>query len=136
MPRKKKKNQLSPLENEVMNVIWERQTATAEDVRGALSRKSRPMKDSTVRTILRRLEDKGYVTHEVAGRTYLYSAAIASQSVATDAVKGIIERFCGGSVEDLLVGLVNDEVVSADTLKTLAQRIAKSEQRRKRGEGE
>ena len=147
---KSKKNNLSPLENRVMNVIWQKANEaaddktegvtspgiTAEEVRNELSTKSQPMKDSTVRTILRRLEQKGYVKHTVEGRTYVYSPTVESQNVATDAVRGIIERFCDGSVEDLLVGMVNDDVVSADKLKELAQRIAKAEKQRNRGEGE
>lgn len=131
----KSKSSLSPLESRVMNVVWERSQVTADDVRLALSTKSQPMKDSTARTILRRLEEKGYVTHEVEGRTYVYSPSVDSRNVATDAVRGIIDRFCSGSVEDLLVGMVNDDVLSADKLQELAQRIAKTKQRkRKRGE--
>jgi len=126
---RKKKNPLSPLENKAMNVVWDRGSATAEDVRIALEKldKKQPIKDSTVRTVLRRLEEKGYVKHTVEGRTYVYSPKVASRSVATDAVRGIVERFCDGSVEDLLVGMVDDELVSADTLKTLAAKIAKAE---------
>ena len=136
MARRPKTQQLSPLENKVMNVVWQRGTATADDVRNELSTKDHPLKDSTIRTILRRLETKGYVTHTVDGRTYVYRPKIESQNVATQAVRGIIERFCDGSVEDLLVGMVKDELVSADKLKELAQRIARAEQQRKRSEGE
>lgn len=126
---RKKKNPLSPLENKAMNVVWDRGSATAEDVRIALEKldKKQPIKDSTVRTVLRRLEEKGYVKHTVEGRTYVYSPKVASRSVATDAVRGIVERFCDGSVEDLLVGMVDDELVSADKLKELAAKIAKAE---------
>ena len=88
---------LSDLENTVMTVIWERGHATAEQVRMALE-DAQPMKDSTARTILRRLEQKGYVRHEIEGRTYVYSPTVGSQSVAADAVRGIIDRFCNGSV--------------------------------------
>ncbi len=131
---RRKKNPLSPLENKAMNVIWDRGNATAEDVRIALEAldKKQAIKDSTVRTILRRLEEKGYVKHTVDGRTYVYSPKVASRSVATDAVRGIIDRFCDGSIEDLLVGMVDDELVSADTLKQLAAKIAKSESAEKK----
>lgn len=128
---RKKNPRLSPLENTVMNVLWDRQSATAEDVRAALA-KSQPLKDSTVRTILRRLGEKGFAEYTVEGRTYVWSPKVASQHVATDAVRGIIERFCDGSVEDLLVGMVDDEIVSADKLKKLADRIAKAEAAQKR----
>ncbi len=77
-----------------------------------------------MRTRLRRLEEKGYVCHATEGRTYLYSPTVASQCVAADAVRGIIERFCNGSVEDLLVGMVDREVVSAAKLQDPAKRIA------------
>jgi len=116
---------LSDLENTVMTVIWELGHATAEQVRRALE-DAQPMKDSTARTILRRLEQKGYVRHEIEGRTYVYSPTVGSQSVAADAVRGIIDRFCNGSVEDLLVGMVDREVVSPEKLRLLAQRIARS----------
>jgi predicted transcriptional regulator len=119
---------LSDLENTVMAVIWERGQATAEQVRMALE-DAQPMKDSTARTILRRLEQKGYVRHEIEGRTYVYSPTVGSRSVAADAVRGIIDRFCNGSVEDLLVGMVDGEVVSPEKLRLLAQRIARSTKR-------
>jgi predicted transcriptional regulator len=90
------------------------------------------MKDSTVRTILRRLEQKGYATHTTEGRTYVYSPRIESRNVAAEAVRGIIERFCQGSVEDLLVGMVDDEIVSPQKLRELAQRIGQAEAAAKR----
>jgi predicted transcriptional regulator len=113
---------LSPLENAVMRVIWSHGRATAEDVRASLA-SAQPMKDSTVRTILRRLEEKGYATHKAEGRTYVYSPRIESRNVAIDAVRGIIDRFCQGSVEDLLLGMVDSEIVSPAKLRELAARI-------------
>ncbi len=122
---------LSPLENEVMNVVWERGVATADDVRTVL-REWRALKDSTVRTILRRLEEKGFVEHTVQGRTFHYAPKVAPLNVASNAVRGIIERFCAGSVENLLVGMVDGDLVSADKLKGLADKIAKAEAAQKR----
>ena len=128
--------QLSRLESRVMDVVWARASVTAEDVRLALE-PAQAIKDSTVRTILRRLEQKGYVEHEVDGRTYVYRPRIPSQHVATDAVRGIIDRFCNGSVEDLLVGMVDDKLLTPDKLRQLAQKIAEAEsptpKRRKKG---
>ena len=107
-----------------MEAIWRRKSATAEDVRADLADRH-PMKESTARTILKRLEDKGYVRHRVDGRTNVYSGIDAPQHVAARAVRQIIERFCGGSVEQLLVGMVNDDVLDERELQRLAQRIAK-----------
>jgi BlaI family transcriptional regulator, penicillinase repressor len=115
---------LSELEHLVMEIVWERKAATAEDVRLALAERH-PMKESTVRTVLTRLEEKGYVTHRVEGRTNVYSGLDAPQSVAARSVRQIIERFCGGSVEQLLLGMVNNDVVDEQELQRLAQRIAR-----------
>jgi len=123
---RREKPALSPLENAVMRVLWERRTATADDVRTALAAEQ-PLKDSSVRTILRRLEAKGYATHEPSGRTYVYSPRIESRNVAAEAVRNIVDRFCEGSIENLLVGMVDGELVSPQKLKQLAERIGRAE---------
>jgi BlaI family penicillinase repressor len=118
---------LSPLEDKVMQVIWARGPSTAEDVRSALARKA-PMKDSTARTILRRLEEKGYLTHTVSGRTYVYRERVPVSRAANQAVRQVIDRLCGGSVERLLVGMVDDRLISAEQLEDLARKIAEAEE--------
>jgi BlaI family transcriptional regulator, penicillinase repressor len=125
---RKPRKPLSELEHLVMEVVWERKTATAEDVRLALAERH-PMKESTVRTILKRLEEKGYIDHGTEGRTNVYRGVDAPQNVAARAVRQIIERFCGGSVEQLLVGMVNDDVVDEQELQRLAQRIARRKEK-------
>lgn len=119
---------LSDLENRVMNIVWEHNEVTAESARIQIE-VSQPIKDSTVRTILRRLEAKGYVRHRTEGRTFVYSPTVASNNAAADAVRSIMDRFCNGSIEALLVGLVNREVVSPEKLQELAKRIAKGQQK-------
>ena len=108
-----------------MNYVWSNDAVTAEDCREALAH-SWPMKESTIRTVLRRLEGKGYVTHSVEGRTFVYRAVHAPVSVATRAVRQLIDRFCGGSAEALVVGLVNDDVLSQRELEQIARRIAQA----------
>ena len=114
---------LSELEHLVMKTVWQKSSCTADDVRTALAERH-PMKESTVRTMLSRLEDKGYVRHRVDGRTNIYSGVEEPQRVAASAVRQIIDRFCGGSVEQLLVGMVANHVVDEQELQRLAQRIA------------
>jgi BlaI family transcriptional regulator, penicillinase repressor len=109
-----------------MDYIWTHGRATAESCREALT-SLHPMKDSTVRTVLRRLEEKGFLTHEIEGRTFVYRASDARQNVAVRAVKSIIDRFCGGSAEELIVGMVDSAVLDRKTLESLARRIAESE---------
>ncbi len=121
---------LGAIEHLVMDFIWAHGPVTAEQVREALASRHL-MKESTARTILRRLEAKGYLTHRVDGRTYIYAGAERPQNVAAGAVRQIIERLCGGSVEQLLVGMVNNDVIDERELQRLAQRIA----RRKNREG-
>ena len=122
---------LGALEHLVMGFIWSHGPASAEQVREAFA-SQHPMKESTVRTILRRLEAKGYLTHRVEGRTYVYAGAERPQSVAARAVRQIIEKFCGGSVEQLLVGMVANDVVDRRELERLAQRIARRQSRKEK----
>jgi predicted transcriptional regulator len=118
---------MGAVEQLVMDFVWTHGPSSAEDCREALAT-SRPMKDSTIRTVLRRLEEKGYLTHETQGRTFIYEASDARQNVAVRAVKGIIDRFCGGSAEQLLLGMVDNAVLSRKQLERLARKIADKEQ--------
>jgi predicted transcriptional regulator len=113
---------LGDAEQAVMDHVWSHGPVSAEAVRDAL-RARWPMKESTVRTVLRRLEAKGYVRHTVEGRTYIYEAAEAPSAVAARAVRQLIDRFCGGSAEALLVGLVRNDVLSAAQLERLTKKI-------------
>ena len=114
---------LSELEHLVMEVLWRRPRVTSEEVRSALAARH-PMKESTSRTILKRLEDKGYVRREIAGRIFVYSGVEGPQHVAVRAVRQILDRFCGGSVEKLLLGMVNGDLIGEQELAHLAKRIA------------
>jgi len=113
---------LGALEQEVMEFLWENGPSTTEQVRSAVG-KERPLTDSTIRTVLRRLEAKQYVKHEVDGRQFLYSSVKESRKVAVDHVKSVLKRFCRGSLEELLIGLVDHRVVDSAELKRLASRI-------------
>ncbi len=119
----KRRRPLSELEQQIMDYVWNHPACSAEECRLALA-PSRALKESTVRTLLRRLEEKGYVTHQLDGRTYLYRAADRPENVAMEAVRGIVERFCGGSFEQLIAGMVDHEVIQAGELEDLARRIA------------
>ena len=101
---------------------------TAEVCREGLAGQ-RALKESTIRTVLRNLEEKGYIEHTVDGRTFVYRPVDTKRSVAVEAAVNLIERFCGGSVEELLVGLVDNQVLKPQQLQRLAEEIA--ERRRK-----
>jgi BlaI family transcriptional regulator, penicillinase repressor len=113
--------ELGELERSILSVVWRRAAINAEQVREELGR---PLKDSTIRTVLRRLEEKGYLTHSVEERTFVYRPAETRQRVAGRAVKRIVDWFCEGSVEALLVGMVDSKVLDRAELQRLAERIA------------
>jgi len=102
---------LTELENEVMQVVWTTGPCPVEAVHHVVSQK-RKLKETSVRTILRRLELKGYLRHEEKGRAYVYQAAETSRSLAARAVRQIIDRLCKGSVEELVSGMVEAKVLS------------------------
>ncbi len=114
---------LSELEHQIMEILWTIGPANSDQIRNSLASK-RALKDSTVRTVLRRLQEKGYVKHQVQGRTYIYSGMEHPRNVAVRAVRQIIDRFCDGSVEQLLVGMMENEMLGRTELRKLAQRIA------------
>ena len=114
---------LTPLEQIVMDFVWAHPDCTAELCREGLAAERR-LKDSTIRTILRKLEEKRYVTHKVDGRTFVYRPLDTRRNVAVDAAHQLIERFCGGSVEEFLVGLVDNQLLDAKQLQRLADKIA------------
>ena len=119
---------LGDLEHEVMQLVWAHGPVTAEIVREKLARR---LKESTVRTVLRRLEDKGYTTHTVDGRTYVYQAAEPRARVAAKAVQRIVDWFCNGSVEEVLVGMVDSAMLDQRQLRMLADQVAKAKERGK-----
>jgi BlaI family penicillinase repressor len=127
---KKPRKPLSELEHLVMDVLWKRSQSTAEDVREALAGRH-PVKDSTTRTILQRLEEKGYVKHHVEGRTNVYRVSEPPRSLAVTAVQQIIDRLCGGSVEQLIVGMVDRELLDDRELRRLAGLAEKLARRKK-----
>ncbi len=107
-----------------MEVVWRLGSASSEDVRAALAERH-PMKESTARTVLKRLDEKGYLSRRVEGRTNLYRSSEAPLRVAARSVRQIIDRFCGGSFEQLLVGMVDHRFVDEEELQQLARHIAK-----------
>src|ERR1700761_8994107 len=119
---------LGELEREVMPRVWRHAPVPAEAVREKLTR---PLKESTVRTVLRRLEDKGYVTHTVEGRTFHFEAAEKRGAVAARAVQRIVNWFCNGSLEEVLGGMVDNAQLDPKQLQALSDKIAKAKARKK-----
>ena len=113
---------LTPLEQSFMDNVWQPPACTADMCRAGAGHSD--FKESTVRTILKNLEKKGYVTHEVRSRAFHYRAIDSKRNVAIDAARQLIARFCGGSVKELLVGMVDNQMIKAADLKEIAEEIA------------
>ena len=128
--RDRQRKALTPLEQLLMDQVWSNPGCTAEMCRESIARQ-RALKDCTIRTILRNLEHKGYVSHTVQGRTFVYRSVDTRRNVAVQAAQQLIERFCGGSVEEFVVGLVDNQVLKASQLQRLADEIAASKEKKK-----
>jgi BlaI family penicillinase repressor len=103
-----------------MNAVWNAGPSSVEAVHQAVSRK-RSLKEVTVRTLLRRLEQKGYLRHHVEGRAFIYQATETAGSLAARAVRQIVDRLCHGSVEELVSGMVDARVLSKSELERLEE---------------
>ena len=115
---------LTDLQKAILDFLWTNGPATSEAIREGIHR-AHPLKDSSIRTLLRRLEARGLVTHTVDGKVFVYSAGVPSQQVAAGAIRQVIQRFCAGSVEKLLVGMVDEKVLTVDELERLIRKVRK-----------
>jgi predicted transcriptional regulator len=105
-----------------MDAVWSGGPCSVESVHQAVSR-NRSLKEVTVRTLLRRLEQKGYLRHHVEGRAFIYQATEPARSLAARAVRQILDRLCHGSVEELVSGMVDAKVLSKSELDRLAEAV-------------
>src|SRR5689334_1149173 len=103
-----------------MEIVWERGEVTANEVRRVLSR-TRTVARNTVRTLLERMEEKGWLKHSAEGRTFLYTAARARHDTIGQKVREIVETVCGGSPETLVAALLDYRGLRPDELKRIRQ---------------
>jgi BlaI family penicillinase repressor len=120
--RNSKGTSVTPLQQAILEVLWASGPSTADAIREALHSRH-PLKDSSIRTMLRRLEARGYVTHDMDGKLFVYRAAMQPHRLAAKAVRHIIERLCAGSVEQFLLGMVDEKVLPARDIQRLARKI-------------
>jgi len=120
--------ELGELERKVMRLVWAHAPITAELVRERLDRR---LKESTVRTVLRRLEEKGFVSHSTEGRTYIFRPRHDRGRVAAKAVRRIADWFCDGSIEEVLVGIVDAKMLGKEQLEALSAKIEAAKRGRK-----
>jgi len=121
MPRKRSPA-LTDAEARVMSVLWQRQTATVGDVVAALQ-KGRAVTYSTVQTMLRILETKGYVTHEKVARAFVYQPAVDARQARQRALRHLVARLFNGSPSLLILNVLEDEAIDTAELKRLKKLI-------------
>lgn len=107
-------------ELDVMNVLWDEGSATVTEVKEALHD---DLAYTTVLTILRTLEEKGYVTHEEEGRAHRYLPAVERDNAAQSALGRMLKKLFGGSPEMMLTHLVAEKKLSQEDLKRMRKLI-------------
>ena len=121
MPRRRSPA-LTDAEARVMAVLWERTTATVADVVAALKKK-RSVSYSTVQTILRILEGKGYVSHEKVGRAFIFRPRVDERQARRRALRHLMTRMFNGSPSLLVLNVLEDEQIDSDELVRLKKVI-------------
>ena len=119
---RKRSPTLTDAESRVMSVVWQRETATVGDVVAALTQE-RVVTYSTVQTILRILETKGYVTHEKVARAFVYRPAVDERQARQRALKHLAARLFNGSPSLLVLNVLEDEAIDRTELRRLKKLI-------------
>jgi predicted transcriptional regulator len=117
--------ELTPAQGEIMDIVWERGEVSASEVRMILAR-TRAVARNTVRTLLERMEEKGWLTHREDGRTFLYRAVYARQTTIGQRVHEVVETVCGGSAETLVNALLDYRGLSSGELDRIRQMLAQA----------
>jgi BlaI family transcriptional regulator, penicillinase repressor len=117
--------ELTPAQGEIMEIVWDHEEISASEVRRIL-RRTREVARNTVRTLLERIEEKGWIKHREEGRTFLYSAAQPRQVTVGQKVHALIETFCAGSPEALVTALLDYRGLSADELQRIRQMLSRA----------
>ena len=114
---------LTDAELKLMNVVWQKGSASVSEVVESLPKKEMPLAYSTVLTTLRILESKGYLTHKKEGRAFVYRPAVAKEQVRERAVTHLLRRFFEGSPELLMLNLAERRKLDHGELNRLRKRI-------------
>ena len=109
---------------QIMNVVWDKGKATVYDVKETISQGRKPAY-TTILTMMRKLEAKGYLEHDVDDRTYVYRAVISRQEVRHSLLSDLLERVFDGSPSLLVNSLVEQHKVTEEELREIRKSIDK-----------
>jgi predicted transcriptional regulator len=127
LPRRKNSEQsLTPLELEIMNVLWETGPANVQTVQARLT--ARSLAYTTVQTMLNVLHRKGKVKRRLKERAYLYQPIVSRQKAVTQAVGEMIDRFFGGSADGLVLSLVETRKLPAEKLARIQKLLEQAKE--------
>lgn len=115
---KKKLPALSPSETEILRLVWQLERATVQDVCDNLPT-NRKIAYATVQTLLRRLENKGYLKHAVNGKAHVFSAAVKREHVVKRSVADFLDRLFGGDPIPLIQYLAEHGKIGAEDIEKL-----------------
>jgi len=121
---------LSAAQSEIMDIVWDKGEISASELRVLLASK-RSIARETVRTLLSRMEEKGWLKHRVVGRTFFYSATIPRDASLGKRVLEIVDTLCGGSAERLMTALLDHRGLSNDEAKRIQAMIASANTKKK-----
>lgn len=127
MPRRKNTEQtLTPLELEIMSVLWETGPANVQTVQARLT--SRSLAYTTVQTMLNVLHRKGRVKRKLQDRAYIYKPVLSRQKAVTQALGDMLDRFFGGSADSLVLSLVKTRHLTPEKLAQIQKLLAESKE--------
>ena len=106
----------------IMQVLWDRGRATAREVTDAINN-TEPIAHSTVQTLLRGLEDKGSVSHEAEGRTFVFFPLVEEHKFKQSVTRDLVERVFGGNAGSLVAHLLKNEKVSREEIAEIRKLI-------------
>jgi predicted transcriptional regulator len=122
--RKKGSTALTPLELQIMQVLWAEGPSNVLQVQKSLSPKN-DLAYNTVQTMLNVLHRKGRVKRTLKGRAYVYRTVASRETVLGQAVRDLVERMFGGSSEDLVMSLVKSRQVDLERIADLGRKMAR-----------
>ena len=126
MPKRKTDTQqLTPLELEIMNVLWETGPANVQTVQAHMQ--GRELAYTTVQTMLNILHRKGKLKRRLRGRAFEYSATVSEAKALGHAVRDLVDRMFGGSSEELVMSLIKSRQIDATKIAELTRRLEKEE---------
>jgi BlaI family transcriptional regulator, penicillinase repressor len=117
-------DELGDLQKAVMEIVWDLDEATVNQVRDRLARR-RKLAYTTVLTVMQKLDKSGWLTHREEGRAYVYRPTKTRDEAGRSSLRQFIDRICGGNPIAAFQHLLADEDLSADDLAALRKMIDK-----------